>query len=141
MAQERLGNLLPRYSLLLNPYRRECLTRCPRCEQQTHRRKFALLIGIEGFGTMMLGKTCRFCPVCELLVVHQDELENELAVALQTRDLSAIGNEYMVLGTVDREAWRKGLKGRAGEIGNVLDHIAEFKEELELESGGWHRPS
>ncbi len=91
----------------------------------------------------MLGKTCRFCARCELVIVHGDELEHELAVALEARAPAAIGNEYGVLGTVDRKVWRKGLGGDTEDLGNdLLDHIADFKRELELkyEPGGWYPP-
>src|SRR5215210_4340089 len=85
MAQERLGKLPPRYSFILNPYPDERLSKCPKCDQRTHLRKFALFILVDGFGPMVLGKTCRFCTPCELLIVHQDELEHELVVALEPR--------------------------------------------------------
>ena len=50
-----------------------------------------------------------------------------------------IGNEYMVFGTVDKKFWRKGLKGDPTQLGDILDHAADFKEELNLEydPGGW----
>jgi hypothetical protein len=72
MAQERIGELPPRYSFALNPYDEWRCTKCPRCERPTRLRKFALLIGVEDYGLMMLGKTCRFCPHCEFIIAHQD---------------------------------------------------------------------
>ncbi len=142
MTRKRLGKLPPRYSFLLNPYRDVRLSKCPKCNRSTRLRKFALFIHIDGFGPMALGKTCRYCPPCDLIIAHQDELEHELTVAFESRNPDVIGNEYMVLGIVDRKAWRKGLKGEGNDVGEMLDQIADFKEELELEyePEGW-RPS
>ncbi len=89
---------------------------------------------------MALGKTCRFCTRCELIVVHQNELEHELTITLETRDPNAIGKEYTVLGTIDRKIWRRGLKGETHVIDEIFDHVADFEKEYELhyDPGGWH---
>src|SRR5215204_1224977 len=71
---------------------------------------------------MTLGKTCRFCTRCELIVVHQDELEHELTAALESRAPAVIGNEYMVLGMMDRKVWRRGLGDAATVTGDVRPH-------------------
>ncbi|MDQ3942924.1 MAG: hypothetical protein M3254_07450 [Actinomycetota bacterium] len=144
MASKRLGKLPPRYSFILNPYEDVRLSRCPKCEGRTRLRKFVLVILVEGFeGLMALGKTSRFCPNCDLIMVHQDELEHELVVAFESRNNpDVIGNDYMVFGTMDRKVWRKNLRGDAGASGDVLDHIADFKEYLDLhyDPGGWRLP-
>ena len=139
---KRLGELPPRYDFILNPYEDLRLSRCPKCERPTHKRKFGLFIVIEGFGSMALGKTCRFCTPCDLVMVHQDELEHELAVTFEARDPGVIGNEYVVFGTVDKKIWRKNLEGEAGGAVDPLAHMADFKKELTLgyDPGGW-RPA
>src|SRR4051812_22024147 len=109
MAQKRIGKLPPRYSFALNPHKEMRCTRCPQCEQPTSLRKFALLIGVEEFGLMALGKTCRFCPACDFIIVHQDELEALLTASFSTYQPELIGNKYYVIGTVERKTWRKGM--------------------------------
>jgi hypothetical protein len=79
MAKKRIGKLPPRYSFILNPYADVRLSRCPRCQKLTYLRKFALFIHIDVWGPMALGKTCRYCSRCELIMAHQDELEAQLA--------------------------------------------------------------
>lgn len=141
MASARsLGKLPPRYSFALNPRLDARFTRCPLCEK-TRLRKFVLFVYIEGSDPMALGKTCRFCTRCELIIAHQDELEHELVLALETRDPGVIGNEYAVLGTVDRKLWRKALKEDPPVTGNALDYLADFDKEYDLhyEPGGWER--
>ena len=138
-TQQRLGELPPRYSFMLNPYETERLSKCPKCNQLTKQRKFALFIHVDDLGTVLLGKTCRFCPYCDLIMAHQDELEQELANNLAFIDSGAIGNDYLVLGTVDMKVWRKGLKG-GNDFDTVLKHTADFKKYFDLivEPGGWY---
>jgi hypothetical protein len=49
-----------------------------------------------------------------------------------------IGNEYLVLGTIERRVWQKGVKGEETEVGEVLKHVADFKKvyDLEYDPGG-----
>lgn len=140
--KKRLGKLPPRHDFILNLYDDLRLSKCSKCERPTHMRKFALFIYVDGFGPMALGKTCRFCTPCDLLMVHQDELEHELAISFESRAPDVIGNEYMVLGTMDKKVWRKGLESDPIALGDVFDHMADFKKELVLdyEPGGW-RPA
>ena len=138
MANVRFGNQPPRYSFLLNPYSDERLTKCPKCRKLTYLRKFALMIHIEEWGLMALGKTCRYCPRCELIMAHQDELEAELAnVSIQIAP-EACGNEYTVFGTMERKAWRHQLSGKGLPLEETLEHVTVFTKvlTLEVEPGG-----
>src|SRR5215210_1611823 len=139
MAQERIGRLSRRYSFALNPYKEWRCTKCPHCEQPTRLRKFALLIGVEDYGMLVLGKTCRFCPRCEFIIAHQDELEALLAANFATHAPEVIGNDYYVLGTVERKTWRQGMRDPA-TADEVLRHAADFEKEFDLhyEPGGWY---
>lgn len=133
--------LPPRYSFILNPYVHERLSRCPKCRRPTHARKFPLFIHIEEFGAIILGKTCRYCAQCELIIAHQHELESELAGALERLDPDHIGSPYLVVGTVEKSVWKKGLGRESNVDGGILTCTTPFKEQLNLEvSGGW-RPS
>ena len=72
-----IGKGRARYSFILNPYCDVRLSKCPRCDRPTHPRKFALLIHVDTWGPLVLGKTGPYCSRCELIVAHQDELEAE----------------------------------------------------------------
>ncbi|HEY7309420.1 MAG TPA: hypothetical protein VH643_08695 [Gemmataceae bacterium] len=138
MAKQHIGKRPPRYSFMLNPYTDVRLSKCPKCERPTHLRKFPLFIHIDKWGPLVLGKTCRYCTPCELVIVHQDELEAELANALTQRAPEAVGHNYLVLGTMDRRIWQQGLRGGGPQLGDALDHVAEFKRRFDLEvTGGW----
>ena len=143
MAKAKSGKLPPRYAFILNPYSDERLSKCPKCHRPTHLRQFALLIHIDKWGAMALGKTCRYCTRCELIIAHQDELAAQLAESFRSVAPDVIGNQYMVLGTVDKRIWQRGLQGSGHQLGEVLKHTAAFKTVLDLkvEPGGWYPAS
>jgi hypothetical protein len=138
MARERIGKLSPRYSFLLNPYSDIRLSKCPNCEHLTHPRKFALFIHVDDWGPLVLGKTCRYCTPCELIIAHRNELEAELAQGPAKFVPRADGTGYLVLGTVDRKVWQKGLEGGT-PMQELLEHTADIKKYVDLhyEPGGW----
>jgi hypothetical protein len=135
-----IGKLPPRYSFILNPYTDARFTRCPGCDQPTKVRKLPLFIHVDPLNPIVLGKTCRYCPDCDLLIAHQDELEAQLTALFEKRDPSLVGNDYLVLGTVARQAWRQGMKQPKG-IGEMREHLHEFKEvrTVEYRPAGWYR--
>ena len=113
---------------------------CPSCEQRMHQRKVPLFIHVDPKIPLILGYTCRYCPDCDLLVAHQDEIEHLLASMFAERDPSVIGNDYLVMGTVERRLWREGMKTDKG-IGELLENLHDFIEvwKLEYQPGGWYR--
>ena len=138
MPNRRVGKLPARYSFLLNPYNDVRLSKCPQCDRPTHSRKFPLLIHLDGFGALVLGKTCRYCTRCELIIAHQDELEGELAISLRQRAPNVVLREYLVLGTMDKNVWQEGLQVESRPLANMLEHVADFKKHLDLKvDGGW----
>ena len=73
-------------------------------------------------------------------MVHQDELEAELAYSFSRFAPEVIGNDYMVLGTIDKKVWQEGVKGKESQLKEMLKHVADFKAvyDLEYEPGGWY---
>ena len=139
----RIGKLPPRYSFMLNPHAGTRLSTCPKCNKLTYPRKFALLIHVEGWGPYVQGKTCKYCPRCEMIMAHQDELEGEMAMAFDRLKPEVVGNDYLVLGTVDMKVWKAAMKGDAPPpLDEALDHTADFKKyyDLDFDPGGW-RPA
>lgn len=133
----RLGKQSPRYSFILNPYQDVRCTSCPKCGAKTRLRKFPLVIHVDPMSLLALNKTCRFCPACELLIAHQDEIEEQLAIQFSRINPEAIGNDYLVVGTLDRDDWRRG-RDTPLTLQDMLDHLHDFKRVLKLEvSGGW----
>ena len=135
----RLGKLPPRYAFILNPYEDARFSKCPKCEKLTYPRKFALLIHVDGYGPFVLGKTCKYCSKCELIIAHKDELEAVLAAQFSLLKPEVIGNEYLVVGTVDRAFWKAGM-AQAPAFGETLEHTADIKTYLDVEyrPAGWY---
>lgn len=136
----RIGKLPPRYSFILNQSEHTRLSKCPLCEKQTFQRKFALFIHIDNWGPMTLGKTCKYCAKCELIMAHQDELEAQLAYSFSRFAPEIIGNDYLVIGTIDKKIWGKGVGGGGSELGEILRHVADFKQvyDLHVRPAGWY---
>ena len=140
MVRARIGKRPPRYAFMLNPHTGTRLSKCPKCEKPTHSRKFALFIHIDDWGPMALGVTCRYCTPCELIMAHQEELEAQLAYNFSRLAPNVIGNEYMVLGTIEKKVWQEGLGGQGPALGDMLNYVADFKrhDDLEFQPGGWY---
>ena len=106
----RLGALPPLYKFFLNPYADVRFTSsCPGCCGKTKQQKLPLAIHVSDWGMVILNKTCRFCRPCELLIAHQDEIEGYLAQLFAEVAPQVIGNDYLVIGTIERRDWRRGL--------------------------------
>ncbi len=57
----------------------------------------------------LLNKTCRLCLLFETLIVDRGELERVIIGAGFRAAVHA--QDYVVLGTIERRAWRRGLAG------------------------------
>ena len=122
-----MGSLPARYSFVLNPHARERFTKCPKCDATTRVRKVPLVVHVNHFDgprLVLLNKSCRLCVLCETLIVHQAELEH----AVDAAGLGP-GPDYVVLGTIDRHTWRRGVVGEA-QLADIREHMADFKKYL-----------
>jgi hypothetical protein len=127
---------------MLNPFPQTRLSKCPKCQKLTFPRKFALLIHVDGFGPYVQGKTCRYCSRCEMIMCQQDELEEQLAHAFAQRSPEVLGNEYLVLGTVETKTATAAFKGAVTSLGGAISHVAQFKKHFDLEyDPGGYRPA
>src|SRR6266567_2694208 len=135
-TRKQLGKQPPRYRYFLNPYQDVRFTTCPQCGSKTRQRKFPLVIHVDPMYTIILGKTCRYCTNCDLLIVHQDQLEEQLVGHFSELDPEIIGNDYLVMGTVDRPEWRQGMQDPLS-MQEMLEHLHDFKEAITLGSVKW----
>jgi hypothetical protein len=138
----RFGELPPRYNFILNPYPDERLSRCPFCDGKTGQRKRPLLIHVEPLHLIALNYTCRYCQDCDLLIAHKHEIEHLLYNVFSQNEPGAIGNDYLILGTVERKAWREGMK-QPKAVAEMLAHASDFEtyyQELRMTQPGWYGP-
>jgi len=131
----RLGKRPPRYRFLLNPFRNRRFAVCPDCERRTLLRKVPLVIHVDPRNPVAINKSCRYCPPCDLLIAHQDEVEAELAAIFIRRAPELVGSSYLALGTLDRDVWKQGV-AEPLPFEALLEHLHDFVEVLELRRAG-----
>jgi hypothetical protein len=134
-SPKRLGKQPPRYRFLLNPFRDRRFAICPNCEGRTLLRKVPLVIHVDPINPVAINKSCRYCPACDLLIAHQDEVEHELAALFSQRAPELVGNGYLVIGTLDRDVWKRGVEEPLA-IQEMVERLHDFVEMLELRRAG-----
>ena len=107
-------------------------TRCPKCEAKTRQKKLPLVIHVDHWGTVVLNKTCRFCPGCQWFILHQDDLEAYLTAFFEEHAPEVVGNDYLVIGTVDHPDWKRGKHTLMG-AGEMVDCLHDFVDVLRFE--------
>ncbi len=139
MKIARLGKQPPRYTFFLNPYTDARFTNCPKCGGKTRQKKLPLVIHVEGFAMISLNQTCRYCPDCDLLISHRDEIETQLTHHLRVRTSAGIGNDYLVIGTLDRTDWQKGKSGTI-TTQETIQALHDFEDVVQFRPlDGWRR--
>jgi hypothetical protein len=138
--KQQLGNLPPQYHFSLNPYPDRRFSSCPDCGHKTGQRKIPLLIHVQPSHTIALNYTCRYCSDCDKLIGHKEELEHILTSLFLQNDPSVIGNDYYIIGTVEKKAWREGL-AKPKSWAEILPQTHDFKtyQEIRMTMGGWFR--
>jgi hypothetical protein len=138
-ALPRFGRQTPLHKFILNPYVDARFTTCPRCNRKMRQRKLPLMIHVKPMSLVAINKTCRYCTHCDLLIAHQDELEPLLAAFFTEHKPKVASNDYLVIGTLDRDVWRRGVVTPL-TTQDVIENLHDFKEVLKIEvSGGWVR--
>lgn len=137
----RFGKLPPRYGFMFNPYPDQRISRCPVCDGKTGQRKVPLLIHVDPLHLISLNYTCRYCQHCDLLIAHKHDVEHLLTTLFRQYDPDAIGNRYLVIGTVEKSAWREGMKQPKG-WDETMPHASDFAtyyDELRISRAGWYK--
>ncbi|GLV57987.1 hypothetical protein KDH_48210 [Dictyobacter sp. S3.2.2.5] len=138
-TKAQLGKQYPRYRFYLNPYQDLRWTMCPQCKNKMHQRKLPLVIHVDPAYLLSLNKTCRYCPHCDLLIAHQNDVEGFLAAYFSRPDLEIVGNDYLVVGTMDRAIWKRGIQ-QPLTVQETLDALHDFKDVVTFQlTGGWVR--
>ena len=128
MARSHFGKLKPRYRFALNPFPDVRWSRCPNCEKLMHVRKFPLLLHLGGTTLLTLGLTCRYCTPCEFIIAHQHELELEIAI-FRDQHPDVRVDDLFVVGTVDRETWKRSLGMRGGlSLEELREQTSDIKD-------------
>jgi hypothetical protein len=135
----RLGKRPPRYRFFLNPYQDARFSSCPQCTNKTKQRKLPLFIHIDPKQPLLLNKTCRYCPYCDLLIAHQDELDDLITRIFTILNPEIVGNKYLVIGTLDRADWKR-IDQEKLPIQDTIEALHDFKDVVTFKPmGGWRR--
>lgn len=135
------GVLPPLYKFMLNPYPDERLWRCPVCDAKTGQRTLPLLIHIQPGHFMILKVTCRYCSACELLIAPKHDMEHELTEFYKELDPTVVGNEYFVMGTLEKQILRQDSQVPQ-TLQELRQNAHDFKMaflELRKRQTGWFR--
>ncbi len=141
VKHRQFGGLPPKYSFMVNPYLEERVSRCPLCDLKTGQRKIPILIHVNPQHLITLNYTCRFCRNCDLLIAHKHEIEYYLTALFSQQAPDDIGNEYLAIGTVEKSAWKEGLKQQQS-LDKLLSHTSDFAtcyQELQITRAGYYQ--
>lgn len=136
----QFGKLSPRYNFVLNPYPELRMSSCPFCKHKTGQRKLPLLIHVEPRHLIALNYTCRYCQSCDLLIAHKHEIEHHLTQLFSQMKPEVVGNEYLIIGTVEKTAWRENLIC-SKPVPEMLPYVSDFEayyQELRVTRTGWY---
>lgn len=122
-----LGKQPARYRLFLNPYTDARFTTCPQCRGKTRVRKLPLVIHVDPMQLVSLNKTCRYCPRCDLLIAHRDEIEAFLTALFGPDRPMVYVDNYLVVGTEDRADWLRGMR-TSRSTADALECLHDFAE-------------
>lgn len=132
----QLGKLPPKYTFFLNPYVDTRFTRCPSCDKPTKARKHPFFIHIFPAQPFILNITGRYCPKCDLLILHKDRVETLMVHSVEQFAPSLVGNEYLIVGTIERKGWRESQK-QPSNYDVVFDNLHDFKKVVVFEPARW----
>ncbi|MCI5209610.1 MAG: hypothetical protein D3910_12650 [Candidatus Electrothrix sp. ATG2] len=140
--KSNLKDMKRSHYFFLNPYQDCAFTKCPQCEAKTKVRKFPLVIHIDPRQMFILNKTCKYCVDCDLIITKQAEIEQQLTIGLLKINPDIIGNDYLVMGTLDKKDWRSREKDRDNPS-ETLKKMYVFKDHLDFEviPAGWYPDS
>jgi hypothetical protein len=127
-----------RHKFFLNPYSDCGFTKCPKCDSKTKIRKYPLVISVEQKQLLLLNKKCKYCPSCDLIIAKKQEIEAFLALGLSPQISK---NDYLVMGTLERQDWVQGNKGSLLPI-EIVERMYVFKTiwDFEVRPAGWYPP-
>jgi Zn-finger nucleic acid-binding protein len=125
-TDKNLDSKKDKYFFFLNTRDDQGFTRCPECNNKTGIKKIVLVIVIKAQNPLMLGKKCKFCPKCELIIVKKSEIENLLCHSMEEVNRpDLIGADYDVIGTIDK---KYAIKKDLSEM-SFFNDIWDFKIE------------
>lgn len=135
----RFGGSTPMYKFMINPYPDIRVWKCPVCDAKMGQRTLPLVIHVDPQYLIALNYANRYCKQCDLLVAHKDQIEEHLTNLFSRNAPAAIGNDYLILGTLEKKIWRESTKNPLMPR-EAIPHVHDFAEhfrELRVTRAGW----
>jgi len=134
----QFGSLQPKYNFSMNPYPEFRFSKCPDCHNKTGQRKLPLAIHIDPKNLIVLNYTCRYCHQCDTLIAHKHEIEHHLTEIFQNINKEIIGNNYFIIGTVEKKTFRDNVNNPKSfdEIRQNM-HDLKSKKTIQMTMAGW----
>jgi hypothetical protein len=139
VKESRIGALAPEHSFMINPYPDWRGADCPVCRFPNSACEVPLLFQVAPAHFVVLNYACQYCPRCDLLLAHKHEIEHFLRELFTRFEPETIGNDYRVVGLVEKQAWREGLN-EPKSVEEILARTHDFKrcwKEFRMTQGGW----
>jgi hypothetical protein len=135
---KNFGSLPNKFNFSLNPYPDLRFSKCPDCGIKTGQRKVAIFIHVSPLNPIILNYTNRYCSNCDILIGHKHEIEHHLTELFKGTNPTVIGNDYLLVGTVERKIWKDNIK-YSHDINKMRDFIQDFKsfQVIQMTSEGW----
>jgi hypothetical protein len=132
-------NRKERHRFFLNPYSDCAFTKFSKCDTKTKIRKFSLVIHIKPQQLFILNKQCKYCENCDLIITKKQEIETLMAAGFSQSNPKIIGNDYLVMGTVDRKDWKEGTQNSLSPS-EMLERIYVFQDiwDFKVIPAGWY---
>jgi hypothetical protein len=125
-TDKNLDSKKDKYFFFLNSRDDQGFTRCPECNNKTGIKKIVLVIVIKPENPLTLGKKCKFCPKCELVIAKKSEIEALLSYSMEEVNRpDLIGNDYDVIGTIDKKYAIKKDLSKMSYFNEIWDFEAE----------------
>lgn len=122
-----LGELEPRHHFFLNPYISSRFTKCPKCDAPTKIRKRPFGVHVDPSTLLALNMSGPYCPDCDLIILHQDKVEALLTARFLDFAPNMVGNDYLIIGTIDRSYWREVIQDKGTSTG-FLENLHDFEK-------------
>jgi hypothetical protein len=141
--KQKFGKQEMLFNFIVNPYPDQKISLCPICRKRTGQRKVPLFIHVNPMHPVALNYTCKYCKQCDLLVAHKHEVEDLLARLFEKQRPEIVGNDYLIIGTMEKKAWREGLHEpkEVTEIRTVLHDFKSVYSEMRITKPGWYGPN
>ena len=76
---------------------------------------------------LLLNKQCKYCPSCDLIIVKEEGLKQLMVASIDQVRPEITGNDYLVMGTVERKDWRESNKKQIEPI-EIIKRMYVFKD-------------